>query len=102
LERVKEQIEQMVKELEIAADPDQPLDTFELEIETGEIVEAQILCELTCGHNKYLIYMLEDDSGVYGSYAVPGEYGYNLEPLEGSPDEEAVKKYILELQEQMY
>ena len=77
---------------------------FNVQIETGEIKEAELLTVVEIDHKQYAIYMIENDEtqgenvDILASYVVKDEEGYDqLVDIDDPEDREKVSEFIKNL-----
>lgn len=77
---------------------DQDSQKFQVQIETGEIKEAELLTLVEIDGIKYAIYMIENDAenvDVLASYVVKDEEGFDkLVDIDNPRDKEKVVEFI--------
>lgn len=77
---------------------DQDNQKFQVQIETGEIKEAELLTLVEIDGIKYAIYMIENDAenvDVLASYVVKDEEGFDkLVDIDNPTDKEKVIEFI--------
>lgn len=77
---------------------DQDNQKFQVQIETGEIKEAELLTLVEIDGIKYAIYMIENDAenvDVLASYVVKDEEGFDkLVDIDNPKDKEKVVEFI--------
>ena len=77
---------------------------FNVQIETGEIKEAELLTVVEIDHKQYAIYMIDNDEtqgenvDILASYVVKDEEGYDqLVDIDDPEDREKVAEFIKNL-----
>ncbi len=77
---------------------------FNVQIETGEIKEAELLTIVEIDHKQYAIYMIDNDEtqgenvDILASYVVKDEEGYDqLVDIDDPEDREKVAEFIKNL-----
>jgi len=73
---------------------------FQVQIETGEILEAELLTTLEIGDREYAVYTLPGKNGkidILASLVVQDEEGFDkLVNIENQDDKEAIRKFLEE------
>ena len=74
---------------------------FNVETETGEIKEAELITVVSIDGKEYAVYMLENDMGsvdILASYVVKDEEGYDtLVDIDNEEDKQKVTEFISDL-----
>ncbi len=74
---------------------------FKVEIESGEIVDAELLSVVEIDDKEYAVYSIDNDNGtvdILASYVVKDEEGYDkLVDITNPVDKEKVFNFIKEL-----
>lgn len=74
---------------------------FNVETETGEIKEAELITVVSIDGKEYAVYMLENDMGsvdILASYVVKDEEGYDtLIDIDNEEDKQKVTEFISDL-----
>ena len=77
---------------------------FKVQIETGEIVDAELLTVVEIDGKEYAVYSIDNDNGtvdILASYVVKDEEGYDkLEDITDPADKEKVSEFIKTLIDQ--
>ena len=74
---------------------------FNVETETGDIKEAELITVVAIDGKEYAVYMLENDMGsvdILASYVVKDEEGYDtLVDIDNEEDKQKVTEFISDL-----
>ena len=75
--------------------------TFQVQIETGELMEAELLSVVDIDGKEYAVYSLDNNNGtvdILASYVTKDEEGYDkLVDIDNPIDKEKISNYIRNL-----